>query len=170
MTPAATQLVQYPVRTHANALEYGRRVASRLWREADEKERASGALAVHFDIDSTLLDEAQPFVLGDDEFLMPNRDIVELLMHCMRTGFKIVIITARAKQHEDYTRTNLALFAIPYHALIFSGRKPEWKRSLREKRGIRTVMSVGDNLVDVQGGAYAGVPILLKTPGQRSFR
>ena len=163
------RLARYPVRTHTNALEYGKRFVSRVWREADPATRASGTLAVHFDIDCTLLDESAPFVVGDEEFLAPNKEIVALLMHCMRLGFKVIIITARPKSGDELTRANLAFFQIPYHAIIYSWHKADWKRSLYQKYGIRFVMSVGDSKVDVVG-AYAGEPILLRTPGVTSFR
>lgn len=163
------RLARYPVRTYANAFEYGSRFVTRVWREADEQTRRSGKLAVHFDIDFTLLDENSPFVLGEDEFLMPIKEIVQLLLHCRRTGFKIIIITARPKTGEAWTRANLALFQIPFDGLIFSGRKAEWKKSLFEKRGIRFVMSVGDSIIDIVG-SHSGEPILLKTPGKLSYR
>ena len=167
--PRAVRLTRYPVRTHANALEYGSRFASRVWREADPELRKSGKLAVHFDIDSTLFDESKVFVLDDEEYLMPNRDIVKLLRHCWNLGLKVIIITARSREGKEYTKTQLKLFNILHHQLIFSGHKAEWKKALYEKHGIRTIMSVGDSLIDVQG-SHAGEPILLKTPGHRSFR
>ena len=167
--PRAVRLTRIPVRTHANALEYGKRVTSRIWRQADPELKKAGKLAVHFDIDSTLLDESKVFVLDDEEYLMPNKEIVQLLRHCKNLGLKVIIITARSKEGEAYTKTQLKLFGIPYHQLIFSGHKAEWKKALYEKHGIRTVMSVGDRVVDVQG-AYAGEPILLRTPGVTSFR
>ena len=165
----AVRLARFPVRSHANALQYGTRYVSRVWREADAATRASGKLAVHFDIDCTLLDESAPFVLGDEEYIGPNDDIIQLLRNCKAIGYKIIIITARPKSGEQMTRTNLELFQIPYDALIFSSHKADWKKALFEKRGVRMVMSVGDNLVDCQG-EYAGEPILLKTPGVQSFR
>ena len=163
------RLGRYAVRTYANALDYGSHFVTRKWRQTPEDKRAS--LAVHFDIDFTLLNEDAPFVVDGEEYLMPIKEIVQLLLHCKRVGYLIIIITARSKKWDKQTRANLALFQIPFDTLIFSSRKAQWKRALRDKMGIRFVMSLGDSLIDVLGGPEtSGEPVLLRTPGVTSFR
>ena len=150
---------KHKLRSHDEALAFGTKLLT-VVRRAHPKEK----LAVHFDIDSTLLneDEKKQYKVGDDSYLSTNNKVVKLLLVAMRLGYRIVIITARPKQSEAWTKENLKLAHIPYDDLIFSIQKPRWKRDLSKRFGLRFVMSVGDSIVDVQG-EYAGVGILLET-------
>lgn len=146
-------------RSYDNALALGKQVAIRV-RKAAPLEK----LAVMFDIDGTLLNDSKAgeYTLGGEQYLRPIKQIVQLLKLCYRLKYRVIIITARPRQSEEWTRKNLALEKIPYHALVFTSHKPRWKADLSAKENMRFILSVGDNLIDVQG-QHSGVPILLKS-------
>jgi predicted HAD superfamily phosphohydrolase YqeG len=113
--------------------------------------------AVMFDIDDTLINYSGK----------PITPIIKLLKECNDLGLLIVIITARDSIYHDETVKELKKFDIPYEFLFL--RRPHdgintfksaIKQYLAEKEDIIIVMSLGDNLIDVDGD-YSGYFIKL---------
>ena len=139
---------------------------TRLLRSAKVPRRQ---LAVHFDIDGTLLDESKEYKKKGTEYLAPITPIVELLKWCRMQGLFVVIITARPnnKATVDWTRDNLKQQGIGYDMLLFLQNhddpetfKSKVKKQLSEFKKLKFIMSVGDRMVDVDG-PYAGFGIKL---------
>jgi predicted HAD superfamily phosphohydrolase YqeG len=114
--------------------------------------------AVMFDIDNTLLHFT----------FLPIKPIINLLNECKKRGFLIVIITARDSRYKKETEKDLLGIQYDYlymrhdpvdnHVMF----KSDVKQMLHEKNGITTVMSVGDNSMDIIGD-HSGYK--LKLPG-----
>lgn len=116
--------------------------------------------AVMFDIDDTLLDYSGKKI----------KYIIDLLNKCNQIGLIVIIITARLDQHRQYTIDELKSNGIEYSALFlrsqtddFNTFKSKIKKQLSENNNITTIMSIGDNIIDIDG-AYSGYWI--KLPNQ----
>tara|TARA_R110002074_G_scaffold330668_1_gene501165 strand:+ start:156 stop:557 length:402 start_codon:yes stop_codon:yes gene_type:complete len=105
---------------------------------------------VMFDIDDTLIRSSDDMVI---------KGVFKILVHAYNMGYKVIIITARPPQSEEYTRNQLQAKDIPYHALYFAppGEKGRLKRNLN----IRFVLSVGDMETDCTDSMFS-----LKIPRQ----
>jgi len=109
---------------------------------------------VMFDIDDTIIRSS------DDSII---QDILNLLNYAYKLGYRIVLITARPPQSQEYTQNQLRDKRIPYHELYFSpaGEKGALKRNL----DIRFVLSVGDQETDCTDSMFS-----LKLPHQTAPR
>jgi hydroxymethylpyrimidine pyrophosphatase-like HAD family hydrolase len=115
--------------------------------------------AVMFDIDDTLI-----FLSNE-----PNKSIVKLLNKCIKDNLIVIIITARDKQYTNETIHQLKSHNIKYASLFLRNPqtddintfKSKIKQKLLENSEITTIMSVGDNEIDVNG-PYSGY--FLKLP------
>ena len=113
--------------------------------------------AVMFDIDDTLINY-------DNE---PIKSVIKLLNKCIELKLIIVIITAREDKYYNHTIDDLRENGIRYNFLFL--RKPsddihnfksKIKEKLAEKDNIITIMSIGDNIIDIDGD-YSGYFIKL---------
>jgi len=113
--------------------------------------------AVMFDIDGTLID-----LNGK-----PIKPIIKLLNKCIQQNIIVIIITARLDVYRDYTIKQLADQKINYSLLYLRSPKDDvntfkskLKKRLLEENDITTLMSLGDNNIDVDG-EYSGYYIKL---------
>lgn len=120
--------------------------------------------AVMFDIDDTLIDYSGK----------PIKSIINLLDVCIDLGLIIIIITARSVSSEEYTIRELEKNKIRYNVLYLrhdnddiNTFKSKTKQYLAEKENVNIIMSVGDNLIDVDGN-YSGY--FIKLPNQTDSR
>jgi predicted secreted acid phosphatase len=118
--------------------------------------------AVMFDIDDTLL-------LVNGNKLSPNKPIIKLLNYCIKAGLIIMIITARKSIYYEETVRDLERFGINYDILRLCTKAEEnnilFKSNIKQfylnNENIKTVMSVGDNVIDIIGehsGFYIKLP------------
>jgi hypothetical protein len=131
--------------------------------------------AVMFDIDDTLLNSQTD---------KPIKPVIKLLGECNRLGLKVIIITARDSVYTMETIQDLArLHIYPVYPKRFNNSnieslfydylylrhepvdnhnyfKSNVKQLIQEKDGIYTIMSVGDNILDIIGD-YSGYCIKL---------
>jgi|TARA_R110002074_G_scaffold93624_1_gene204254 hydroxymethylpyrimidine pyrophosphatase-like HAD family hydrolase len=107
---------------------------------------------VMFDIDDTLIRSSDGVII---------HDIFKILVHAYNMGYRVIIVTARPPESEEYTRKQLREKDIPYHGLYFAppGEKGNLKRSLN----VRFVLSVGDLETDCTDSLFA-----LKVPTQEN--
>ena len=114
--------------------------------------------AVMFDIDDTLINLSGK----------PIKPIIKLLNECIKLNLIVVIITARDYRSKDETIKELKKYGINYDLLYL--RKPtddirtfksNIKQYLKESDDITIILSVGDNIIDVDG-EYSGY--FLKLP------
>jgi predicted secreted acid phosphatase len=135
--------------------------------------------AVMFDIDDTLLESIT---------YKPIKPIIKLIKECNKKGIKVLIITARDSKYTfetiedlvdidvypnpdvpDFKNLNISVpNGAPYYDFIYLRENPkdnndQFKSKVKEKlakNGLYTVMSIGDNEVDVLGD-YSGYAIKL---------
>jgi hypothetical protein len=113
--------------------------------------------AVMFDIDDTLISYSGKEI----------KEIINLLKKCISMGLIVLIVTARPEESREYTIQQLDHFGIKYGALFlrssnddFNTFKSKIKQQLAEQNDIVTIMSIGDNIIDVNG-EYSGYWIKL---------
>lgn len=113
--------------------------------------------AVMFDIDDTLIHYSGK----------PIKPITKLLKECIKLNLIVIIITARDYRFKDETIKELKKHGIKYDLLYL--RKPtddlrtfksNIKKQLKETDDITIILSVGDNIIDVDG-EYSGYFIKL---------
>jgi predicted secreted acid phosphatase len=113
--------------------------------------------AVMFDIDDTLIHYSGK----------PIKPIIKLLNECIKLNLTVIIITARDSQYTDETIKELKKHGIKCDLLYL--RKPtddlrkfksKIKEYLKENEDITIILSVGDNIIDVDG-EYSGYFIKL---------
>ena len=117
---------------------------------------------VMFDIDDTLL------YVNANGTLSPIKSIIKLLKYAQKNGFKVFILTARDSRYIEETQKDLAINNIPYDYLYlrvspqddYPTFKSDIKKMYYEHYGLKTVFSIGDNDIDVNGG-YSGYCIKL---------
>jgi len=117
---------------------------------------------VMFDIDDTLL------YVNANGTLSPIKSIIKLLKYSQKNGFKVFILTARDSRYIEETKRDLAINDITYDYLYmrvspqddYSTFKSDIKKMYYEHYGLKTVFSIGDNDIDVNGG-YSGYCIKL---------
>ena len=117
---------------------------------------------VMFDIDGTLL------YVNKDYSLTPIKPIIKLLHWCIKNGFIVLIITAREIKYLQQTKNDLSKNGITYDYLYlrispqddYQTFKADIKKMYLEKYGLTTVMSIGDNDLDINGD-YSGYSIKL---------
>ena len=129
--------------------------------------------AVMFDIDDTLL-----FVNGNT--LTPITPMIDLLNYCIIKDLLIVIITARSEDYREQTIADLNKYGINYSYLYLrkspqDDNDPLFKSRQKERLladyGIKVLMSIGDQMVDINGD-YSGYSLKLPsrvTDDQRLF-
>jgi hypothetical protein len=109
--------------------------------------------AVMFDIDDTLLS------VDDTIAFTPIKPIISLLNECIKRNLLVLIITARDSSGREETISQLDKYNIRY-SFLYLRQSPEddhimfksnVKSNLLEKYGITTVMSIGDNEIDIIG-------------------
>ena len=124
---------------------------------------------VMFDIDDTLIKNDYK----------PIKQIIKLLGECNQRSIKVLILTARDSKYTDETISELMeagiypnIFNRPkksyYYDYIYLRNSPEddhnlFKSMIKEnyaKNGLFTIMSVGDNVIDVVGD-YSGYTLKL---------
>ena len=113
---------------------------------------------VMFDIDDTLL-----YVLDKPNTFKPIKPMIRLLNECRRRGLIILIITARSNKFTAETKKDLKKYNIYYDYLYLRVSpkddhqifKSDIKKIFLEKHQIKTIMSVGDNEIDIVGD-YSG--------------
>jgi uncharacterized alpha/beta hydrolase family protein len=116
--------------------------------------------AVMFDIDDTLIEQPSG---------KPIKPIIKLLNKCLRDRLIILIITARDSDYYSETVEELRKNNIKYGFLYLRKHgiddmrtfKSLIKKKLAEENEITTIMSVGDNTIDVSGeysGYYLKLP------------
>ena len=115
-------------------------------------------LAVMFDIDDTLFDSITHQRINE---------IIDLLLLSKSMGYKVIIITARSMKIENQTKDLLNTNNIPYDYLFmhidntpYQGFKSEIKKQLFINEFIKIILSVGDNIIDIEG-EYSGLRIKL---------
>ena len=113
--------------------------------------------AVMFDIDDTLIDNSGK----------PIKPIINLLKKCIKYDLLVIIITARDSMYSNETIQELKKHNIKYTMLYLKEPqdniydfKSKIKQNLKEYDNIVTIMSIGDNIVDVDGD-YSGYFIKL---------
>jgi len=113
--------------------------------------------AVMFDIDDTLIFSNRK----------PNKPIINLLNKCRSEGLIIVIITARSNLFYDETVDELIRNKIKWSYLFMKEAKDnihtfksKIKKTLAELSDINIIMSIGDNIIDIEGD-YSGYWIKL---------
>ena len=115
--------------------------------------------AVMFDIDDTLL-----YVTPDKiNSFKPIKQIIRLLNECRKRGILVLIITARSDKFTTETIRDLKKYKIEYDFLYLRNSpkddtntfKSNVKKKLFEQNKITTIMSVGDNEIDILG-KYSG--------------
>ena len=119
--------------------------------------------AVMFDIDDTIL-----FVNEKNNTLKPIKSMIKLLNLCINKGLLIILITARDSVYTEQTIEQLNKYKINYSYLYlrnaqtdnFYTFKAELKKKLSLKYNIEIIMSIGDNLIDIDGD-YSGYGIKL---------
>ena len=113
--------------------------------------------AVMFDIDDTLIHYSGK----------PIKPMIKLLNECIKLNLTVIIITARDSQYTDETIKELKKHGIKCDLLYL--RKPtddlrkfksKIKEYLKENEDITIILSVGDNIIDVDG-EYSGYFIKL---------
>jgi predicted secreted acid phosphatase len=113
--------------------------------------------AVMFDIGDTLIHYTGK----------PIKPIIKLLNECIKLNLTVIIITARDSQYTDETIKELKKHGIKCDLLYL--RKPtddlrkfksKIKEHLKENEDITIILSVGDNIIDVDG-EYSGYFIKL---------
>ena len=104
--------------------------------------------AVMFDIDDTLIDYSGK----------PIKPIIKLLNKCINDGVLVIIITARIDVYYNDTVKQLAENNIGYGALFLRQSsddintfKSKIKELLSKNNNINTIMSIGDNIIDING-------------------
>jgi len=115
--------------------------------------------AIMFDIDDTLIDSKSRKVI---------KPMLKLLNKAKRKKFKVIIITARDKKWYSETIEELRINKIYYDLLYlrnpandrFETFKSNIKEQLNNKHGIETMISVGDQIHDIDGN-YSGYGIKL---------
>jgi len=113
--------------------------------------------AVMFDIDGTLLDYSGKMILP----------VIKLLNLCIDSGLLVYIITARLNDYYNETVKQLDKNNIEYEFIFLRNKKDnintfksDIKQMLLLKNNITTVMSIGDNIIDING-EYSGYWIKL---------
>jgi predicted secreted acid phosphatase len=117
--------------------------------------------AVMFDIDDTLL-------YVNKNKLTPIKPIINLLNYCINKDLLILIITAREQKYREETIRDLNNNNIRYSFLYLRQSpkddhdyfKSHVKEELYNNYGITTILSVGDNYIDILG-SYSGYGIKL---------
>ena len=113
--------------------------------------------AVMFDIDDTLIHYSGK----------PIKPMIKLLMECIKLNLIIIIITARDFRFKDETIKELRKHGINYDLLYLRKQtdnirtfKSNIKENLKKTEDITIILSVGDNIIDVDG-EYSGYFIKL---------
>ena len=124
--------------------------------------------AIVFDIDDTLLNV-------DTLTLIPN--IYSFYQYCLKKGYTIFIITARAGTEQNIAATAQQLTNLGiggYNSIYFRKEHDMNMHSFKENsrrnvynEGYKVIMSLGDNIWDI--GKYGGVGVLVKDKGQKLF-
>jgi predicted secreted acid phosphatase len=128
--------------------------------------------SVMFDIDDTLL-------YVNDKSLTPIEPIIDLLRECNRRGITVIIITARDSRFTPETMCQLAendIYPKPvglscnemYYDYLYLRKSPQddddhFKTRIKEtfyQCGYNIIMSIGDNIIDIEG-PYSGYGIKL---------
>ena len=117
--------------------------------------------AVMFDIDDTLISTDNGHII---------KPIKDLLDFCINKGLLIIIITARDNIYKKQTIQELNKHSINYSGLYlhegsktigdFNNFKSNIKKNLFETYKIKTIMSVGDQNIDIIG-KYSGYGLKL---------
>ena len=105
--------------------------------------------AVMFDIDDTLINLNGKAI----------KPMIKLLNKCISEGILVIIITARSNVYYNETVNQLASFNIKYGVLYLRDDslddintfKSNIKEVLSKNSNINTIMSIGDNIVDING-------------------
>jgi len=113
--------------------------------------------AVMFDIDDTLIHYSGK----------PIKPIIKLLNECIKLNLVVIIITARDYRSRDETIKELKKHGIKYDLLYLRKQtdnirtfKSNIKENLKKTDDITIILSVGDNIIDVDG-EYSGYFIKL---------
>ena len=113
--------------------------------------------AVMFDIDDTLIHYSGKSI----------KPIIKLLNECIKLNLIVIIITARDFRFKDETIKELRKHGIKYDLLYLRKQtdnirtfKSNIKKHLKETDDITIILSVGDNIIDVDG-EYSGYFIKL---------
>ena len=120
--------------------------------------------AVMFDIDDTLINLNGKAI----------KPMIKLLNKCISEGILVIIITARSNVYYNETVNQLASFNIKYGVLYLRDDslddintfKSNIKKKLAEQNDITTIMSIGDNIIDIDG-EYSGYWIKLPNHSDR---
>ena len=123
--------------------------------------------AVMFDIDDTLL-YSSPELQEKGISFIPIKPIIEILNECLRRGIIVLIITARDSKFRAHAIQDLKDNGIEYDYLYLRENprdnheefKSDIKKYLLENYKITTIMSLGDNLIDIYG-RYSGYGLKL---------
>lgn len=118
--------------------------------------------AVMFDIDDTLINQKGK----------PIKPIIKLLKKCLKESLIVLIITARDSYYYEDTVRQLKDLGINYSFLYLRDSshddlyhfKSKIKETLSQYHDINTIMSIGDNIVDIEG-EYSGY--FIKLPNDR---
>jgi len=122
--------------------------------------------AVMFDIDDTLLEVIEN---ESGRFnLKPIKPMINLLNHCINNGLLVIIITARDSVYKSQTIKDLNKWNIKYSGLYcrqspeqdYEKFKSDIKEHLFKEFGVKILLSVGDNWIDIIGD-YSGYCIKL---------
>jgi predicted secreted acid phosphatase len=113
--------------------------------------------AVMFDIDDTLIDYSGS----------PIKPIIKLLNKCLSEELMVIIITARSSIFYDHTVNELIKNKIKWTYLYMRNAndsintfKSNIKKNLAQNEDINIIMSIGDNIIDIDG-EYSGYWIKL---------
>ena len=139
--------------------------------------KTSKQKCVVFDIDDTLVFGDPDEVIGVREmelgehggqqiFVLPrNEPICKLAEYAKKTGYFIIVLTARPKSSRAASITNMNMLHIPYHALIMNDKDYDPCFKLKTRRDIAgkydIAMTIGDQATDVlcPGGNCAAIKL-----------
>ncbi len=137
------------VKAYKIASELGFNYIENYIKNFKNKSNKSGVM---FDIDDTLL------YVKNDNTLRPIKPIIDLLNYCITQDLLIIIITAREEKYKQYTIDDLNNYGINYSFLYLRGPedhgemfKSKIKENLYYNYGIKILLSVGDNIIDIIG-------------------
>ena len=99
--------------------------------------------AIMFDIDDTLFNPRTGQPIGA---------MIELLHVAFVFGYRVILITARPKIYENFTRDQLLKFGISFYELYHSD--PINKSFLKSRLPYNFILSVGDKYTDLGNSKY----------------
>lgn len=164
-------------------LKWGCSYAIQYLQKIAPQYKASGRKGlVIFDIDDTIVfgDPAEVIGVkemelgrhkGQEVFILPvNQSVVKVANVARSLGFIIICLTARPKESQLASATNLNMFNVPYDKLIMNEKdqdpffKIHVRKKLSEIEGQDVILTIGDQVFDVFLPGPTSAAIKLPSP------